>query len=154
MIKSKEKLKEEIEEIIGKGEINNFKKFAFKGKMIEMSIAFILGAYFQKAVEGISNHLIMPIINFALMTTGSDWRTIVWSPITGMTFEIGQFMGIFFDFFLTAIILYIIFHKVIPRIFQNQITNLEQNSKDCPKCLCKIDQRASRCNFCTSWIEQ
>lgn len=148
-MKNEKKDIQEIEEISEK-EINNFTKFAFKGKMGEMAIAFILGAYFQKAVEGISNYLLMPIIHYAIMTTGGDWRTFVWTPIIGLTFELGKFSGVFFDFFLSSIILYIIYQKILIGVFQNQVAI----TKTCTNCFAQIDQRALRCNFCTSWIEK
>lgn len=144
--------KKDLQEIedIGTSEINSYTKFAFKGKMGEMSIAFILGAYFQKAVEGISNYLLMPIIHYAIMTTGGDWRTFVWTPFIGLTFELGKFSGVFFDFFLSSVILYIVYQKILIGVFKDQIST----TKACPKCFSQIDQRALRCNFCTSWIEE
>jgi large conductance mechanosensitive channel len=105
--KIKEKAKEEAKE-----EFENFSKFAFKGSMIQMSVAFILGAAFKNVVTSISENLIMPIINFLLNKTGTDWRSLSWTPIDGMIFEFGKFMGSFIDFLIIAIILYIIWKKI------------------------------------------
>ena len=149
IIEEKSEFKDELEKVVGKGEIDNFTKFAFKGRMGEMAVAFILGAYFQKAVEAISSCLIMPIIQFALISTTGNWRTLVWTPVIGLTFEIGKFIGVFFDFFLTALILYILYQKILTKIFVVQNAAL----KVCPYCMSKIDQRATSCNFCTSYLE-
>jgi large conductance mechanosensitive channel len=98
-------------------EAENFKKFAFQGNIIQLAVAFILGAAFQKVVTAVSETLIMPIINFALnwlcSTTGTHWRTLTWTPIHGMTFETGAFIGSFVDFLIIAVILYILWIKIL-----------------------------------------
>ena len=58
------KLENEIENLIGKKEYNEFKKFAFKKNMVELAIAFMLGGAFQQVVSAISKNLVMPIINY------------------------------------------------------------------------------------------
>jgi len=98
--------KEIIDNINNKFE--DYKKFAFKGHMIEMAIAFILGASFSKVVKSISENLIMPLINVILFRTGGNWREITWSPIEGVVFEIGKFLAAGVDFFLISIVLFIL----------------------------------------------
>ena len=74
--KIKEKAREEARQ-----EFEDFSKFAFRGSMIQMSVAFILGAAFKNVVTSISENLIMPIINFLLNKTGTEWRALSWTPI-------------------------------------------------------------------------
>lgn len=98
-------------------EIQSFKNFAFKKNMIQLSIAMILGASFNDVVGSISNNLIMPLVNAVLAHTGSDWRNAVWQPTTNIAIEYGKFIGSFIDFLLTALVLYIVFKKVIMPIW-------------------------------------
>jgi len=110
--KIKEKAKEEAQE-----ELSKFKRFAFQGSMIQMAVAFILGAAFKNVVTSISENLIMPVINYVinwlLCTTGSEWRKVSWTPVEDMTFEVGKFIGSFIDFLIIAIILYIVWKKIL-----------------------------------------
>lgn len=99
--------KEELEE-----ELNEFAKFAFKKNMVELTIAVILGAAFNDVVKGLSEHILMPVINMILSHTGESWRDFTWEATPNMTFELGEFFGVFLDFLVTATVLYIVFVKV------------------------------------------
>jgi len=103
----KEELKEELSE---------FRKFALKKNMLELAVAFILGASFQKLVSGISESLFMPIINAILSHTGSAWKEAVWS-VGGASIEIGKLGGLAVDFLVTAIILYILYVKIFKKMW-------------------------------------
>ena len=94
-------------------EIADFKRFAFKDNLLKLAIAFILSQVFEKVIKAISGHLLMPIINFFLAEAGSNWRNFVIQPVPGMTLEIGQLMGAFIDFMITALILFIIYKKMV-----------------------------------------
>lgn len=94
-------------------EIADFKRFAFKDNLMKLAIAFILSQVFEKVVKAISGNLLMPIINFFLAEAGSNWRNFVVTPVPGMTLEIGQLCGAFIDFFITAVILFVIYKKLL-----------------------------------------
>jgi large conductance mechanosensitive channel len=154
--KVKKEVEEGVESIIGEKELSEWKKFAFKGRMVEMAVAFMLGGAFQKVVTSISESLIMPAINFLIGKTGQDWRNYDFTPVDGMTFEIGKFAGSFMDFILISIILYILFRKIFSPI-------LKEDSKivikcieliRCPVCQDSISYKAKRCPSCTSWIDE
>ncbi len=99
--------KEEVRE-----ELNEFAQFAFKKNMIELTIAVVLGTAFNKVIKGVSEHILMPIINMALSNTGESWRDFTWEATPNMVFELGKFCGIFLDFLVTAIVLYIVLVKI------------------------------------------
>ena len=88
-------------------EFSEYKKFAFKGDMIKMAIAFILGGAFNKVVTSISENLMMPLLNFIVSKTGGNWREAVWAPVEGLAFEIGQFAAVAVDFLLITIVLFV-----------------------------------------------
>ena len=98
-------------------ELNQFGQFAFKKNMIELTLAVILGTALNDFVKGLSNYILMPIINAIVSNTGKSWREFHWEPITDVKFEIGQFLGTTLDFLVTAIVLYIIFVKMLRPIW-------------------------------------
>ena len=131
---------------IGEKEIKEYKKFAFKEDMLKMSIAFILGASFNKVVTGISDLVLMPLINFIIIQTGESWRKWNWEPAHGLKFEIGQFIGVTIDFLLISIILYIIYAKMLVKIRgENQNNHL----KICDFCKSEINELEIKCPKCT-----
>lgn len=134
---------------IGEKEIKKYKEFAFKEDMFKMSIAFIMGASFNKVVTGISDLLLMPLINFIIIQTGDGWRKWKVEPVNGLKIEIGQFLGVLVDFLLISIVLYIVYAKIIKKITNsNNCINL----KNCPLCLSEINYLAKKCPKCTGDI--
>jgi large conductance mechanosensitive channel len=138
-------------------EISQFQKFAFKGRMIEVAVAFIVGAAFQKSVSSLSDHILMPFLNFFIAQTGTNWRKLEWVPFEGMAIEVGQFMGNFIDFLMIAVILYVVYMKIMLPILdaanEIEIQALKTNEKYCSFCFGKLNIEATRCKYCTSWIK-
>jgi large conductance mechanosensitive channel len=46
---------------------NEFKKFAFKGNVLDLAVGVIIGAAFGKIVSSLVDDIIMPIIGFAIL---------------------------------------------------------------------------------------
>jgi len=149
----KNELEQEISGLIGKNEYDEFKKFAFKGQMIQMSIAFMLGVAFNNVIKGITQNIMMPIINFALSHTGKSWRVFSWEPVEGLVIELGQFCAVFVDFFLMSIILYIIYRKLLTPLWEEKPKIKCIETKKCLHCQNIIHWQCSRCPQCTTWIE-
>ena len=57
-----------------------FKEFAFKGNVLDMSIGVIIGGAFGKIVTSLVNDIIMPFFGF--LTAGTDFKSLkfVMSP--------------------------------------------------------------------------
>lgn len=89
--------------------LDEYKKFAFKDDMIKLAIAFVLGGAFQKVVNAISESLIMPLVDFLVLKTGTGWREHSVTPVEGMKFETGVFFGAAIDFMLISLVLFIVF---------------------------------------------
>lgn len=89
--------------------LEEYKRFAFKDDMIKLAIAFVLGGAFQSVVKAISESLIMPLVNYLVLKTGSGWRGHYIEPVKGMRFETGVFFGAVVDFLLISTVLFIVF---------------------------------------------
>lgn len=137
----------EQKSFISKKEFHKYKEFAFKDDMFKLAIGFILGNSFNSVVGGISDYLIMPIIKFILSETGDQWRQWRFSPIKGLEFELGKLTGVFIDFILISLVLYVFYVKIIGNIIKREKIECV---KDCPKCFSKIDLRAVKCKYCTT----
>jgi len=76
----KDEFRDEIEQIVGKKEYREFKKFAFKRNIVEMAIAFMMGAAFHKVIHSISAHLLLPLINYVWVASGSNLKEYIFAP--------------------------------------------------------------------------
>ncbi len=86
---------------------NEFKKFAFKGNVLDLAVGVIIGAAFGKIVSSLVDDIIMPVVGLA--TFGADF-----SELTYKVVKYGAFLQAFVNFFITAFAIFI-FIKIINR---------------------------------------
>lgn len=78
---------------------NDFKEFAFKGNVLDLAVAVVIGAAFGKIVTSLVENIIMPIIGGIF--NGISFEGIVYK-IGDSTVEIGIFIQSIFDFLVIA----------------------------------------------------
>lgn len=97
--------------------IDEFKKFAVKGNMIDLAIGIIIGAAFNKIVTVLVEKIIMPPLGF--ITAGIDLRDLQWvlsAPIkegdkvidTGVVIGYGALIEALMDFGIVALTLFFV----------------------------------------------
>lgn len=98
--------------------INEFKKFAVKGNMIDLAIGIIIGAAFNKIVTVLVEKIIMPPLGF--LTAGvslSDLKWVLASPVKdaegtvtdpGVVIGYGAFIEAMMDFGIIALTLFFV----------------------------------------------
>ena len=103
-----------------------FKAFITRGNVIDMSVGIIIGGAFTAIVNGLSNNILKPIINwFISLVTGKEslsdiytYLDIVWDDkgdidlAKSIYIDWGAFINAIISFFLTAVVLFSII-KVI-----------------------------------------
>lgn len=85
---------------------NDFKKFAFKGNIIDLAIAVIIGAAFGKIVTSLVGDIIMPAI--AMLIGEVHFTNLMLGQI-----RYGSFIQTIFEFFAIAISIYLVFKVVM-----------------------------------------
>jgi large conductance mechanosensitive channel len=85
------------------GFLRDFQEFAFKGNVIDLAIAVIIGTAFSRVITSFVEDVIMPLINPLISVSGKEWRTIAIGP----GIAIGQFLGAIIDFLTIALILFV-----------------------------------------------
>lgn len=104
--------------------LDDFKKFAFKGNVIDLAVGVVIGAAFQKIVSGAVANLIMPVVGLVL--PDGDWRkasvTLRGEPGTkeALNLTYGQFIGDLLDFIIIAAFLFIFVARVIPALMRKK----------------------------------
>jgi large conductance mechanosensitive channel len=91
-----------------KGFIEEFKGFIGKAGVLGLAIGFIMGTVIGRVVTALVQDLIMPIPSAFI--EGGDWRkAVVTIPVgNGMSFGIGDFVGVVIDFFIIALVIFVI----------------------------------------------
>ncbi len=137
--------------------LNEFKEFAMKGNMIDMSIGVVIGAAFGKIITGLTDCIITPLIAliinaiFHVESTDQLFSSIVVGP-----FPVGQLISTVIDFLITAMVLFAIV-KAINEIQTLGHKEAEEEAapttKVCPYCKSEIAIDAVKCPHCTSDVE-
>ncbi len=136
--------------------LNEFKEFAMKGNMIDMSIGVVIGAAFGKIVTGLTDCIITPLIAliigaiFHVETTDQLFGAITVGP-----FPIGQLISTIIDFLITAVVLFAIVKAIneIQSLGHHEEEPAAPTTKVCPYCKSEIAIDAVKCPHCTSDVE-
>ena len=116
----KQELIIDLERLFGAKNLKEFKNFAFKGHMIQMSIAFILGAAFNDTVKSLSQNILMPIINVMVSHADGEWRELKHEVYDGLVINTGLFLDSFVNFIIVAIVLFFLYKSFMPKIEDNK----------------------------------
>jgi large conductance mechanosensitive channel len=137
--------------------IDDFKKFAFKGNVLDLAVGVVIGAAFGKIVSALVADLVMPVVSLVL--PGGDWRTsgivlkTAADPKDNVVLKYGDFLGAVLDFFVVALALFIIVSRII-KAAEGRLSKKEDAPppavKECPACCETVPAKATRCKYCTS----
>lgn len=117
---------------------NEFKAFIARGNVMDMAVGVIIGGAFSAIVTALTNHILMPIINWILLLiTGGNGLDAVYTYLKKATTEVdGQTVidtanSIFIDWgaFITAIINFILIALVLFMIIKTINKVAEANKK-------------------------
>jgi len=112
--------------------IQEFKKFAMKGNVVDMAVGIIIGAAFGKIVSSLLNDVLMPPLG--LLIGGVDFIDLkitlkaagtddAGNVIGAVTLNYGSFIQTLFDFTILAIAVFILIRA---------INNLNRKAEDHP----------------------
>ncbi len=121
--------------------LEEFKKFAVKGNMIDLAIGVVIGAAFNQIVDVLVKKIITPPLGY--LTTGVDLADMQWvlkAPITGADGKVtdpgvvigyGAFLEAMLDFFIVALTLFIVIKAV--NTLKDRAEDEENKSVPTPK---------------------
>ena len=104
------------------GMMKEFKEFALKGNLMDMSIAFVMGAAFGKVSSAFIDGMVMPLVG--KLTSGEDFSKLVWKiqnqvvDATGavttpeVTVKYGSFITEVINFIIVAFVMFMIVKKM------------------------------------------
>ena len=82
----------------------DFKEFAFKGNVIDLAVAVVIGAAFGKIVSSLVEHIIMPGVG---MITGKVDLSELAVTVNKVVFPYGMFLQSILDFLIVAFSIFI-----------------------------------------------
>ena len=147
--------------------LQEFKKFALKGNIIDLAIGVIIGGAFGKIITSFVNDIIMPLLsiitgnikfeNLFIALDGNKYATIEAAQAAGAaTLNYGMFITAVVDFLIISICIFIAISQInkIQKKFAKKPEPAAPTVKDCPFCKTSIHKDASRCPNCTSQLDE
>jgi large conductance mechanosensitive channel len=129
--------------------LQEFQSFITKGNVIDLAVAFVIGAAFNAVVTALVTDIVTPLIGIP----GHVNLAGITFTVNGSTFLIGAFVNSVIAFLSIAIAVF--FFVIKPMAKMQKATSKPQpaaapDTKTCTECLSKIPIMAKRCAFCTS----
>jgi large conductance mechanosensitive channel len=128
--------------------LKGFKEFIFRGNVVDLAVAVILGAAFNAIVASLVADVLNPLI---AATLGKPDFSSVILQIGGGQIKVGNFLNAAVSFLIVAAVVY--FLIILPmNALQARAKKSEEPSapttKSCPECLSEIPLAARRCAHC------
>lgn len=132
----------------GESAVKGFREFVLRGNVVDLAVAFVIGAAFGVVVAALVKDFVTPLI--AAIFGKPDFSSLYFT-INSSKFLYGDFINALLAFVLIAAVVY--FFVVVPyTAFQERYAKgpAPEPTKECPECLSAIPERARRCMYCAS----
>ncbi len=137
-----------------------FRDFAARGNVIDLAVGVIIGAAFGKIVASFIADVVMPPIGMAMggvdfnslffALNGVYYRSLTEAAAAGApTINYGRFINTIIEFLVVAFVVFLMVRQ-INRLKTPEPSGPTDEQRDCPFCVSKISNKATRCPHCTS----
>ena len=130
--------------------LEEFKKFALRGNVMDMAVGMLIGTAFSGIVTSLTANLIQPILD---VVTGAAAYTL--KDVIGFA---SAFATSVVNFLIMAFVLFCIL-KAMNKLMtlghhQEEEAPKAPTTKICPFCRSEISMEATRCPHCTSHLSE
>jgi large conductance mechanosensitive channel len=132
------------EELMG-----GFRKFLFRGNLIDLAVAVVVGVAFNAVIQALISDIITPLI--AAIAGKPNFSALTFT-VHKSHFLYGSFLNALISFVIIAAVVYYLIVSPAARITDLTTRNKEATQRDCPECLSSIPIKAKRCMYCTAEV--
>lgn len=148
--------------------MEEFKKFAMRGNVVDMAVGIIIGGAFGTIVKSLVSDVIMPPIG--LLLGGVDFADVFITLKEGVeaagpyasvaaakeagavTLNIGLFINSVISFTIVAFAVFMLIRGMNSLQKKEEEAPADPTEKECPHCFTQVPIKATRCPHCTSEI--
>lgn len=144
--------------------LDEFKKFALKGNMIDLAVGVIVGGAFNSLVSSLVKDVLMPVLslftgkldftNWFIALDGNHYATLEAAQGAGAaTLNYGSFISGLINFVIMAFVVFLLVKVINSLKKKEEAPAMVPTTKKCPFCKTDIHLEATRCPNCTSTLE-
>ena len=150
--------------------LEEFKKFAMRGNVVDMAVGIIIGGAFGTIVKSLVADVIMPPVGLLLGgvdfsdlfvtlkegATAGPYATLALAQEAGaVTISYGLFFNAVISFLIVAFAVFLLIRGINNlQAAEEEAPEAEPTEKDCPHCFTSIAIKATRCPNCTSELSE
>ena len=130
--------------------LKEFRAFLFRGNVVDLAVAVVLGIAFGLAIKALVADLLTPII--ALIFGKPDFGALSFT-INSSHFLYGDFINNLISFASVAAAIFFFVVKPMSAMAARRAkgeSEPEADTRPCTECLSEIPKAARRCAFCTA----
>jgi large conductance mechanosensitive channel len=128
--------------------LGDFKKFLFRGNVVDLAVAVVVGTAFTAVVKALVADLLTPII--ALIFGKPNFSSLSFT-INSSHFLYGDFINYLITFASVAAAVFFFVVTPVNRLMERR-AQADPETKECPECTSAIPIGARRCPLCTAQI--
>ena len=146
--------------------LEEFKKFALRGNVVDMAVGIVIGAAFGPIVKSAVDDVLMPPVGLLLGKVDfKDLYVVLQDPEKGplldgttltqareagaVVLAYGSLFNTMVNFLIVAFAVFLLV-KGVNRLSAKEAPPPPPNSRDCPMCCTPMPIAAKRCPHCTS----
>ncbi len=128
--------------------LSDFKKFLFRGNVVDLAVAVVIGTAFTAVVKALVSDFLTPII--ALIFGAHNFNNLSFT-INGSRFSYGDFINALFTFLTVAAVVFFFVVAPVTKLMERRAQE-DPDTKECPECTSAIPVKARRCPQCTAQL--
>jgi large conductance mechanosensitive channel len=126
----------------------DFRKFLFRGNVVDLAVAVVIGTAFAAVVKALVADLLTPII--ALIFGKPSFQNLSFT-INGSQFLYGDFLNNVITFVSIAAAVFFFVVAPVNHLLARRAQE-DPDTKECPECTSAIPIKARRCPQCTAQL--
>jgi large conductance mechanosensitive channel len=126
--------------------MRGFRSFLMRGNLVNLAVAFVVGAAFTAVVTALVTDLLTPLI---AAVVGKPSFPALSFTVNHSRFLYGAFINALLVFVFMAAVIYFLVVAPMARLIAFQDRNKAATTRTCPQCLSDIPVMATRCKYCT-----
>jgi len=126
--------------------LKDFKQFLFRGNVVDLAVAVIIGTAFTAVVKALVTDIITPLV--AAIFGAHNFEALKFT-INGSTFAYGDLLNSVITFVSIAAVVFFLIVAPVNALMSRRAKE-DPETKECPECTSAIPVRAKRCPLCTS----
>ena len=128
--------------------IQEFREFLLRGNIVELAVAFVLGAAFTALVTSFTENILTPLLGLVGLP---DFSQLVIVTPGGAVIAYGAFLNALVAFLIVAAVVFFLVVKPMNGLETRRQAGMESapTTKTCTECASEIPAVARRCPNCT-----